>query len=83
MSWVPGGTEPVRDDRKGGVVSVPGGGGEEGMVMEGKGEGEQLFLVFVAVVRLLVTPPTATPPPGGSDAREAAWMRGGGGFLGP
>ena len=82
---MPGGRGPPGDDSRGGVVSLTrcsGGGGEVGMVMEGKGDGEQLFRVFVAVavvIWLLVAPPTTVPSVRG---REEAGMSGGGGPRG-
>ena len=86
---MPGGRGPAGDDSRGCVVSLTrcsGGGGEVGMVMEGKGDGEQLFRVFVAVavvIWLLVAPPTTVPSVRGrEEGREEAGMSGGGGPRG-
>ena len=42
VSWVPGGRGPAEE--VGGVSLCSWGGGDRGMVMEGKGDEEQLFL---------------------------------------
>ena len=68
---------------EGGVVSLSLCSGEVGMVIEGKSEGEQLFLVFVAacdVIWLVVAAPSLR---GREEERAAAGMRGGGGPRGP